>query len=342
MAAANTDPKPTLIAVFLGAKRKMMTVLSFSGAYQKTQSFDQPLQGILTMIDVHQKFVSLISAGFPSSLRPGAEVQPPPRGPLMILCADDFGLREDIDEAVIELCSLNKLSAVSLMVLFERCSPKLLSELEQFRGRLDLGLHLCCTDEGLALSSVAGVKPLFFRSFASCLASGQWGKLSPRDVILWIAAQYDLFTAKCGAAPDYIDGHLHIHQAPVIRDAMIEFLLGLPEKRRPYVRNTCLSTRLLRRRQLPWVKAWLIGLLGKPMARRLRGAGIRTNDGFAGIYDFGRAREFPSYFPRFLECLNNPTGILVVHPGHSENWRRQEFETLRDAEITVSLNRFAQ
>jgi len=110
MAAANTDPKPTLIAVFLGAKRKMMTVLSFSGAYQKTQSFDQPLQGILTMIDVHQKFVSLISAGFPSrsALARGAT---PPRGPLMILCADDFGLREDIDEAVIELCSLNKLSA---------------------------------------------------------------------------------------------------------------------------------------------------------------------------------------------------------------------------------------
>jgi len=94
----------------------------------------------------------------------------------MILCADDFGLREDVDEAVIELCSLNKLSAVSSMVLFERCSPKLLSRLEQFRGRLDLGLHLCFTDEDLALSSVAGMKPLFFRSFACCLANAQVGQ----------------------------------------------------------------------------------------------------------------------------------------------------------------------
>ena len=39
----------------------------------------------------------------------------------MIICADDYGLREDIDRAILGLCSLGKLSAVSCMVVLKRC-----------------------------------------------------------------------------------------------------------------------------------------------------------------------------------------------------------------------------
>src|SRR5260221_6226051 len=61
----------------------------------------------------------------------------------MIVCADDFGLRDDINSAVLELCGLGKLSAVSCMVVLERCSLTAVKPLLVHQGRIDIGLHLC-------------------------------------------------------------------------------------------------------------------------------------------------------------------------------------------------------
>jgi hypothetical protein len=61
----------------------------------------------------------------------------------------------------------------------------------------------------------------------------------------------------------------------------------------------------------------------------LRAAGAATNEGFAGIYDFGKWRQYPEYLPRFTACLRSPNSLLVVHPGGNEDWRRQEFAALR-------------
>jgi hypothetical protein len=256
----------------------------------------------------------------------------------MILCADDFGLRDEIDEAILELCGLRKLSAVSCMVLFERCSGDRLGQLIRQRGLVDLGLHLCLTPEQPNVSAGAG--NIVFSSFANCLGSTNRGGVPRGELVSEIAAQYQMFRAKCGFEPDYIDGHLHIHQAPAVREALVEFVLGLAPAQRPYIRNTYLPVKTLRRQRLPWLKAWLIGRFGLRIARRLQSSGLRTNDGFAGIYDFQQWRRFTQYFAGFIDCLEHRTGILVVHPGKNESWRRKEFETLRDSDLKVALNRF--
>ena len=67
----------------------------------------------------------------------------------MILCADDYGLREDIDEAILELCGLGKLTAVSCMVGLESCTAQSLGKLLRQESALDIGLHLCLTHEDL-------------------------------------------------------------------------------------------------------------------------------------------------------------------------------------------------
>ena len=58
-------------------------------------------------------------------------------------------------------------------------------------------------------------------------------------------------------------------------------------------------------------------------------AGIRTNDGFAGIYDYRRTAEYPRFLDRFIACMESPDGLLMVHPGKVEPWRRMEYGTLR-------------
>ena len=70
----------------------------------------------------------------------------------MIICADDYGMRADIDRAILELCGDGRLSAVSCMVLFERCDGAALEKLRAHEAHTDLGLHFCLTDENLPLS----------------------------------------------------------------------------------------------------------------------------------------------------------------------------------------------
>ena len=257
----------------------------------------------------------------------------------MIICADDYGLRGDIDQAILELCNRGRLSAVSCMVLFERCDSEVMKPLLAQQAKVDVGLHLCLTDEGLPLSlsppeiKLPNFKSLFWRALS--------GRIKSRNMLRLITVQYELFIAKCGRRPDFIDGHLYVHQLPGVRQGLLDFVSGLRPEHRPYIRNTGMPVRELRRRKLPWRKAALIGVFGKRMKAALHRAGVPANDGFAGIYDFNNWRRYPEYLPKFADCLRHPNGILVVHPGFGEDWRRQEFESLRDhASLPERLNRF--
>src|SRR6266496_4438559 len=243
----------------------------------------------------------------------------------MILCADDYGLSGDIDRAILELCGLGRLSAVSCLVALERCGVDALPRLLEHQTNVDLGLHLCLADETLPAPTfaTAAKSPPHFPAYGAYLRRALLGRVGARESFLQVSAQYQLFLQKCGRRPDFIDGHLHIHQLPGVKEGLIEFVLTLPPDNRPYIRNTSEPLRNIWKRRLPWLKAAFIGAFGGRMLSRLRAAGLPTNDGFAGIYDFRQWRRYPEYFPRFVSCLSNRNGILVVHPGKQEDWRRQ-------------------
>jgi chitin disaccharide deacetylase len=262
----------------------------------------------------------------------------------MILCADDYGLREDINHAILELVESGRLSAVSCMVVLEGCTPAVLAALLAHQQRIDIGLHLCLTDEGQPLSPPQGMPQWASREFGSfgvLLRRSLRGQVRRQDIAREVSAQYELFIQKCGRSPDYIDGHLHAHQLPGVRDGLIDFVLSLPLGGRPYIRNTALPVSTLFQHRLPWTKALFIGFLGAGLCQRLRSAQIETNDGFAGIYDFRQWSQYPKYLPRFIACLSRPNGILVTHPGHTEAWRQQEFNAVRQFPFQqAALNRF--
>lgn len=256
----------------------------------------------------------------------------------MVICADDFGLREDIDTSIDELCSWGKLSAVSCMVALERCSAQLCQSLRQHESRVDFGLHLCFTCEHSPNEkTLAPSAP----NLASLVARAYSGFLKRAAISQEISAQFQLFTEKFGRAPDFIDGHLHVHQLPGIRAALIDFIRALPASQRPYVRNTAPAGAPASSLGSNWSKAGLIGRLGGKMKSLLTSAEIPTNSGFAGVYNFKQWRSYPAYFAQFVDCSTDPNGILVAHPGRSEEWRMQEFETLRDFLLQPGLpNRF--
>lgn len=260
----------------------------------------------------------------------------------MIICADDYGLAEDIDSAILQLCSEGRLTAASCMVVLERCSPPALSRLLAFDGKVDIGLHFCLTSENLPLSrwpsgeNASAPMPSFRVLFRSSLMR----RLNRNEIRNQLAAQYELFLKKCNRPPDFIDGHLHIHQLPGVREEVVAFARNLPERSRPYIRNTYLQLKLLRARGLPWLKAAFIGAFGKRMKHLLENAGLETNPGFAGIYDFADWSRYETYLPGFISCLQSANGLLVTHPGTREKWRQQEFINLRKAAFNQPPKRF--
>lgn len=260
----------------------------------------------------------------------------------MIICADDYGLRDDIDAAILDLCHSGKVSAVSCMAALDRCDPKALQKLLPYKAALDIGLHLCFTGESATCSSSAIGTTEGAPSFSMLLRRALTGRIDVAEFQHQISLQYQLFVQKTGHSPDHIDGHLHAHQLPGIREALIHFVLTLPEGRRPYIRNTAMPSRHLWRHRLPWAKALLIGTFGAALQKRLRDAGLRTNRGFAGIYDFKNWARYPQYLPKFAQSLTGlPDAILVVHPGSAEDWRSQEYRTLSNFVFPAgSPNRF--
>ena len=256
----------------------------------------------------------------------------------MIICADDYGLREDIDEAVLDLCRLRRLSAVSCLAALERCNAQCLARLCRL-DQIDVGLHLCLTHENLPLSPPAATHlgPL---PFATLLRRDLFGRLRPEDVRREVAGQYELFVEKSGQKPSHIDGHLHVHQFPSVRLGLVDFVLGLPAAGRPYIRNTKLNLSELRRRGLPWRKAMLINWFGVRTQCALSRSGLLTNEGFSGIYDFREWPRYRDYFPKFAAGLRHPNGILVVHPGRLEDWRRAEYSALLGSPFASPPNQF--
>lgn len=254
----------------------------------------------------------------------------------MIICADDYGMRADIDRAILQLCDTGKLTAVSCMVLFERCDAAAMEKIRAHESRVDLGLHFCLTNENLPLSAPLDktTLPEFGKLFRRALLR----RLSREEISALLSAQYELFVKKSGRTPDYIDGHLHSHQLPVVADALVDFVSQLPAEKRPYVRNTRLCTKELRRQKLPSLKAGFIGKFGRRLEQKLHSAGIATNSSFSGIYDFKAWSRYPEFFPKFAACLPEQNGILVTHPGFDEDWRRSEFETLE--KFPGGANRF--
>jgi predicted glycoside hydrolase/deacetylase ChbG (UPF0249 family) len=261
----------------------------------------------------------------------------------MIVCADDYGLRQDIDEAILDLVRDRRLTAVSCLVALERCDPPLLAQMRAHQAEVDIGLHLCFTDEALPLEPLLASpgEPRHMPAYGKLLRDSLTGKLSADAMADRISTQYHLFMSKCGRRPDFIDGHLHTHQLPGIRAGLLRFLAELAPGDRPYIRNTALPLRRLWRRRLPWAKAALIIAFGRTMAHALRKAGIRTNHQFAGIYDFRNWQRFPAYVQRFAACLSDVNGMLVTHPGLDEEWRLSEFETLSGGALSgFQVNRF--
>jgi predicted glycoside hydrolase/deacetylase ChbG (UPF0249 family) len=262
----------------------------------------------------------------------------------MIICADDFGMSDAINRAVLDLVAESKVTAVSCAVSHPSCSPQSVRQLVKCAQNVDIGLHLVLTSEGRPLapsSCVSLATEGKFHDFGILLCRSYMRRLDRWAVQAEITAQYQRFEAMAGRPPHFIDGHLHVHQFPVIREALLDLVCELPPSRRPYVRNTRMSLGQAVRAGASLPKTLLVGTPGRAFRRRVMRCGVATNTGFAGVYNYRPASKSFRIFTLFLKGLPGPNDMLVVHPGLEERWRRREYEALRNWNAPSGIaNRF--
>lgn len=148
----------------------------------------------------------------------------------LIVCADDFALHAGVSQGIVQLAAQGRLSATSVLVLAPRWAQDA-PRLREWRGRLDVGLHLDWTS-AVARAQGHG-QPL-----ARLMAQALLGRLRAEQARPVIERQLDAFEAHWQAPPDHVDGHQHVQQFAGIREALVQVLQAryghLP--RRPYLR----------------------------------------------------------------------------------------------------------
>lgn len=222
----------------------------------------------------------------------------------VIVCADDFGMEPSVDEGIVELSRLGRLSATSCLV----DAPEFAQSAATLKDLpIDLGLHLNFT-ESLGL-------PGLFLPHGKLVALAYTRRLHVAGVRRQIDSQLDRFERHVGRAPDFVDGHLHVHQLPVIREALVDALVRRYPKARPWLRNTTPGTLDPALPFMQRFKPRVIAALGAaPLFKLASLAHFKFNSGFLGVYDFERSHPpYPVLLDAWLRHAT-PGMLLMTHP----------------------------
>jgi predicted glycoside hydrolase/deacetylase ChbG (UPF0249 family) len=234
-----------------------------------------------------------------------------------VLCADDFAMTEGVSRSILQLLAAGKLSATGAMTNRPHW-PRLAGELAAFSGRADLGLHLnlTCGAPLSAMPTVApsGVLPKLGELAPLALRSGA----ARAEIAGEISRQLDAFEQRLGRAPDFVDGHQHVHVLPGIRRAVLDALAARYPAGSVYLRDPSDSVAAIRARGVAVGKALTVAGLATGLRRAAARRGIPTNRGFSGFSPFEAERDFAADLARFL--IQPGTAHLVMcHPGHVDD-----------------------
>jgi predicted glycoside hydrolase/deacetylase ChbG (UPF0249 family) len=250
------------------------------------------------------------------------------------LCADDYGISPGVNAGIRELVAQGRLNATSVMVAapgFDRSEMAALAALNSgSERRVAIGLHVTLTGPFKPLSRDFGpLRDGAFLPVNELLGRAMLRRLRREPFTVEIATQIQTFVAHFGHAPDFVDGHQHAQLFPIIRDAFIEVVRRAAPL--AWVRQCGRAVRW--HQGLGDRKALILDILSAGFRARAETAGLRTNPGFAGTYDFGPRSDFSHLFPRFLDQLPDG-GLIMCHPGHvdAELRRLDPLTDLRERE----------
>lgn len=227
----------------------------------------------------------------------------------LCVCADDYAASESVSMAIVRLLEQRRIHATSVMV----CSPRWVNDaqaLRPFAQSASIGLHLDWTS-AFAQAQGHGL------SLGALMARSALRGLSHAPVQREIERQLDAFESVWQAPPSHVDGHQHIQQFPVIRDALLNTLRHRYRGRAPWLRWSqgvaSEATSWSERFKASVIQAWGAAAF----ARAAQAQALPLRGPLLGVYNFDPA---PGVFARHMEQWLQaakpwPGAVLMVHPG---------------------------
>jgi chitin disaccharide deacetylase len=234
----------------------------------------------------------------------------------LIVNADDFGISEAVNHAIIRAHREGVLTSASLMVTGEAAAQAV--RLAKENPRLAVGIHLVAV-MGRSVLPQSEIPTLVDRAgnFSNNpTAAGLKYFFSPaarREIRREIAAQFARFHAT-GLPLSHVDGHLHLHVHPVIFNEALRQAIKYGARRMRVPDEERRLALGFDRSQLAQKTFFTIqfGGLARYMKSRLRRQGFTVPERVYGNLQSGRMSE--SYFLYMLDRLNAATNEIYFHP----------------------------
>jgi len=232
------------------------------------------------------------------------------------ICADDFGITSNVNLAILNLVKIKSLTEVSCITLTKNFEFDAI-KLKEYKNDISVGLHLTLTD----FKPLSGNKFLIKKNkmfsakdlFSKCV----FNKIPDIYFLEEINLQIEKFKNILGFYPDFIDGHQHIHQFPVIRRCLIKILKEKKLHDKIWIRNSSENISSILVRKVSILKCLILSMFGNSFKKKLIKENIKTNDGFSGIYDFSEKKDYTTLFKKFI-IKNSNNHLIMVHPGFSD------------------------
>ena len=273
----------------------------------------------------------------------------------LIINADDFGLTEGVNRAIVEGHRDGAITSATLMAN-GRAFGHAVSELKSLppltSHRLSVGCHVVLID-GLPVLPPETVPSLLaanlpeasqFRSrLASFARAALLGRLQPDEAAAEAVAQI-MKIQNAGVTVSHIDSHKHTHMFPKILRPLLRAAkdCGVRAVRNPFTAFGAGNFARIALRPGVWNRYLPLRALAgfqQSFRRSVSGAGLVTTDGICGVIDTGSLNQ--KSFAAIMKTLPQGTWELVCHPGYDDEdllrtGTRLRLSRVRELEILTS------
>lgn len=244
----------------------------------------------------------------------------------IIICADDYAQNESISYAILDLIKANRLSAVSCMTSSDQWhthGKKLLD----VANNIDVGLHF----------DITHFNPIKLFSFPQLLLASCLNTIDLDIIEQHLNAQLDAFEMVMGRAPDYIDGHQHVHIFPNVRLRILNSLKQRYGNNLPYLRQV--NPNIIR--NATPIKAIVLRLLALRFKSLAIKKGFKLSKNFFGIYSL-KPVQYPLLFKQWLSQAAD-SSLIMCHPGYASSDLSDPIRNIRLSEFTyLASEQFAK
>ncbi len=236
----------------------------------------------------------------------------------LIINADDFGLAEEVNQAIETAHQDGILTSASLLANGNAFDEAV--ETAMRNPQLGVGIHTALVGGFKPVTSCEKIPTLLDEEgnlpvdYATFIKKDMAGQISYSEVYLELEAQFEKICSS-GVSITHADGHQHLHMWPKVLPIVVALChkfdircMRIPQEKLSYGKHLVNWTRFLGKTGL--------GMLAKRARRFIATENIATTDYFWGMMDGGKLTEHK--FEEIFGQMKHGFHEIMCHPGKND------------------------